>query len=234
MKSNGPTPGRAHGLWPAAAARRVQSGVYKAMNRHTAVYLRVSTKRQDQRSQEPDLQRWVAAYASEGAVEWYSDKATGADMERPGWRRLEAAYRTGQVARIVVWRLDRLGRTSSGLTALFDELRRLQIPLVSVREGFDLTTPAGAMVATILASVAQHELEVRRERQAAGIAAAKAAGKRWGGSRPGARRKVTPELERQVRRLLTSGEPVAAVARATKLSRGTIYSIRDHEGRTQR
>jgi len=40
------------------------------MNRHTAVYLRVSTKRQDQRSQEPDLQRWVAAYASESAVEW--------------------------------------------------------------------------------------------------------------------------------------------------------------------
>lgn len=195
------------------------------MDKHTAIYLRVSTRKQDQRSQEPDLRRWVSAFAEGGEVVWYSDKATGSDMERPGWRRLEAAYRTGQVERIVVWRLDRLGRTSSGLTALFDELRRLGVPLVSVREGFDLATPSGAMVATILASVAQHELEVRRERQAAGIAAAKASGKRWGGSKPGARRKVTTELERQVRRLHGAGEAIASIARATHLSRTTVYGI---------
>lgn len=195
------------------------------MGKHTAIYLRVSTRKQDQRSQEPDLRRWVEAFAAGGEVVWYSDKATGSDMERPGWRRLEAAYRTGQVERIVVWRLDRLGRTSSGLTALFDELRRLGVPLVSVREGFDLATPAGAMVATILASVAQHELEVRRERQAAGIAAAKAAGKRWGGSKAGVRRKVTTELERQVRQLRRSGEPIASIARATHLSRTTVYGL---------
>lgn len=195
------------------------------MERQTAVYVRVSTKRQDQRSQLADLERWAQAYADDVEVVWYTDKASGWSMERPAWRELEAAYRTGAVDRIVVWRLDRLGRTSSGLTALFDELRRLGVALVSVREGFDLSTPAGAMVATILASVAQHETEVRRERQAAGIAAAKAAGKRWGGRRKGARWKVTPELERQVRRLRAAGESVAAITRATGLSRPTVDGL---------
>lgn len=195
------------------------------MERKTAVYVRVSTKRQDQRSQLADLERWAKAYASDVEVVWYTDKASGWSMERPAWRELEAAYRTGVVDRIVVWRLDRLGRTSSGLTSLFDELRRLGVALVSVREGFDLATPAGAMVATILASVAQHETEVRRERQAAGIAAAKAQGKTWGGRKPGMRWKVTPELERVVLKLKRDGEPIAAIARATRLSRPTIYAL---------
>lgn len=195
------------------------------MERQTAVYVRVSTRRQDQRSQLADLERWAQAYAGDVEVVWYKDKASGWSLDRPAWRELEAAYRTGAVNRIVVWRLDRLGRTSSGLTTLFDELRRLGVALVSVREGFDLATPAGAMVATILASVAQHETEVRRERQAAGIAAAKAEGKAWGGRKAGARWKVTPELERMVRKLKREGEPIAAIARATHLSRPTIYQL---------
>jgi DNA invertase Pin-like site-specific DNA recombinase len=193
--------------------------------RKTGIYARVSTRQQELRSQLPDLQRWVGAYAGDVEVVWYTDKASGSSMERPAWRDLEAAYRTGEVDRVVVWRLDRLGRTSSGLTALFDELRRMGVALVSVREGFDLATPAGAMVATIIASVAQHETEVRRERQAAGIAAAKAQGKRWGGRKAGARYKVTPELERQVKKLHRQGESIAAIARAAHLSRPTVYTI---------
>ena len=210
------------------------------MAQHIAIYLRVSSKRQEHRSQEPDLRRYVAAYAGDREVVWYTDKVSGSagspwtagqrkrgPMVGPAWERLEAAYRTGAVERIVVWRLDRLGRTSSGLTALFDELRRMGVALVSVREGFDLTTPAGAMVATILASVAQHELEVRGERQAAGIAAAKAQGKTWGGRKPGARWKVTPELERMVIALDKQDESIAAISRATNLSRPTIYALLD-------
>lgn len=193
--------------------------------RHTAVYLRTSTARQELRSQRVELERWVAAFAADDEVQWYVDQESGTTMERPAWRRLEAAMRAGEVARVVVWRLDRLGRTSSGLTALFDELRRLSIPLVSMREGFDLATPAGAMVATILGSVAQYETEVRRERQAAGIAAAKADGKRWGGRTKGQRYKVTPELERQIRALAAAKEGIAAIARATGLSRPTVYSV---------
>lgn len=198
--------------------------------RHTAVYLRTSTARQELRSQRVELERWVAAFAADDEVQWYVDQESGTTMERPAWRRLEAAMRAGEVARVVVWRLDRLGRTSSGLTALFDELRRLSIPLVSMREGFDLATPAGAMVATILGSVAQYETEVRRERQAAGIAAARAQGKRWGGRAAGQRYKVTAEVVRQIRRMKTAGEAVAAIARVCQVSRPTVYAVLADEG----
>jgi DNA invertase Pin-like site-specific DNA recombinase len=84
-----------------------------------AIYVRVSTRRQDTKSQEPDLQRWVAAFAGGSPVVWYRDKATGKTMDRPGWKRLEADMRAGKIGVLACWRLDRLGRTASGLTALF-------------------------------------------------------------------------------------------------------------------
>ena len=65
------------------------------MQRHIAIYIRVSSKRQDTRSQEPDLRRWVDAYASDTPVKWYRDKATGKTMDRIGWKRLEADIATG-------------------------------------------------------------------------------------------------------------------------------------------
>lgn len=194
-------------------------------HRHVAVYARVSSRQQDLRSQEPELERWLSAFAASEAVVWYRDRASGQTMDRPAWKRLEAALRSGAVSRVVVWRLDRLGRTAAGLTALFADLQRLSVGLVSLREGVDLDTPAGRMLGGILASLAQYEREVSRERQAAGIAAAKTAGKRWGGRKRGARWKVTAELERQVGRMLADGEPVAAIARVCGLSRGTVYSL---------
>jgi hypothetical protein len=56
------------------------------MQRLIAIYMRVSSRQQDTRSQEPDLQRWVEAYA-DAPMKWYTDKFTGKTMERPGWRR---------------------------------------------------------------------------------------------------------------------------------------------------
>lgn len=94
------------------------------MSRHIAIYVRVSCKKQDTRSQLPDLNRWVEAFADGHLVTWYEDKATGKNMDRPGWNKLEAGMVSGRVAKIVVWRLDRLGRTAAGLTSLFEELQR--------------------------------------------------------------------------------------------------------------
>jgi DNA invertase Pin-like site-specific DNA recombinase len=145
---------------------------------HVAIYIRVSSKKQDTRSQEPDLRTWEAAYANGTPVVWYRDKATGKTMDRLGWKRLEAAIDAGHVQRVVVWRLDRLGRTASGLTTLFDKLIRLGVGLASLKDGIDLSTPAGRLIAGVLASVAAYENEVRYERITAGQAAARAAGKR--------------------------------------------------------
>jgi DNA invertase Pin-like site-specific DNA recombinase len=87
---------------------------------------------------------------------------------------------------VVVWRLDRLGRTAKGLTALFEELIQRNVNLVTLRESFDLMTPAGRLMAVVLSGVTQYETEVRAERVLAGQAVARANGNRWGGSKEGA------------------------------------------------
>ena len=90
-----------------------------------AIYLRVSSNRQDTRSQEPDQQTWAKAQAE--AVAWYKDKFTGTVMQRPALDRLLVDVRSGKVRKVVVWRLDRLGRTAKGLLTLLDELQVLGV-----------------------------------------------------------------------------------------------------------
>ncbi|RCS49202.1 recombinase family protein [Bremerella cremea] len=193
------------------------------MAKTIAIYVRVSTQQQDFRSQEPDLQQW--ADAQNGRIKWYRDKATGKRMNRPAWNELEFALRMGKIFQVVVWRIDRLGRTVSGLASLFDEFQDRNINFVSLKDGVDLSTSAGRLMANMLASVAQYETELRGERVAAGQAAARAKGKRWGGSQAGKRKKVTSTQEKAVLAMKAAGEPITAIAKAVGLSRPTIYSI---------
>ena len=193
------------------------------MSKHIAVYIRVSSKQQDLKSQKPDLQAWADAQRKLPVV-LYTDKFTGKTMERPGWSKLMAALERGEIATICVWRLDRLGRTAKGLTALFAELQARKVNLVSLKDGIDLSTPAGRMMANVLASVAQYETEVRAERVLAGQAAARAEGKTWGGRKPGTRVRLTEEKERMIKSMKKAGESIAAIARATELNRKTVYA----------
>jgi DNA invertase Pin-like site-specific DNA recombinase len=193
------------------------------MSQHIAIYVRVSSKRQDQRSQLADLEQWAAAQRE--PVRWYRDKSTGKTMDRPAWNKLQAALEAGEVSAVVCWRLDRLGRTARGLTALFAELSERGVNLVSLREGIDLSTPAGRMLANVIASIAQYETELRCERIIAGQAAARAAGKSIGGRKTGTRVRLTPEKERTIRRMKRDGESIAAISRAVELSRPTIYGV---------
>lgn len=193
------------------------------MPKHISIYVRVSSKTQDHRSQLPDLERW--AESQDEPIKWYKDKASGKTMNRPGWNELESNIRSGKVSQVVVWRLDRLGRTASGLTSLFDELQIRKVNLVSIKDGLDLSTAAGRLMANVLASVAQYDNEVRSERQAAGIAKAKAQGKKWGGSKPGQRTKVTDDKIEIIRLMKIKGKPITAISKAVGLSRPTIYGV---------
>jgi DNA invertase Pin-like site-specific DNA recombinase len=195
------------------------------MDNHIAIYARVSSKRQDLRSQLPDLKQWQKAHENGVRIVWYKDKDSGKTMDRPGWNRLEAAIDSSRVVKVVVWRLDRLGRTASGLTALFDKLVGLDVGLVSLKDGVDLSTPAGRLIANVLASVAAYERETIVERIVAGQDAARAQGKRWGGSKKGRRIKVTDEQIATIRRMQADGSSIASMSRATALSRPTVYSI---------
>jgi DNA invertase Pin-like site-specific DNA recombinase len=193
------------------------------MENHVAIYVRVSSRQQSTRSQTPDLKTW--AEAQKLPVVWYRDTFTGKTMDRPGWQKLQAAIDRGEVAAVVCWRLDRLGRTAKGLTALFDDLRGRKINLVSLKDGIDLSTPAGRMMANVLASIAQFETEVRAERVLAGQDKARAEGKTWGGRKPGTRIRVTAEKERTIKAMRKAGESVTAIARTVELSRPTIYAV---------
>ena len=161
--------------------------------RHVAIDTRVSTNKQSTRSQTPDLKKWVEAFADGRDVKWYRDSASGKSMDRTGWQRLERDVDAGKVSTIVTWRLDRLGRHAAGLVTLFEKLTKLRVNLVSIKDGVDLSTAAGRLVCNILASIASLETELRGERIRAGIDAAKAAGKKWGGSKKGRQLKSTDD-----------------------------------------
>jgi DNA invertase Pin-like site-specific DNA recombinase len=192
------------------------------MAKSIGVYVRVSSTRQDTRSQVPDLKRWVAAQGK--PARWFTDKFTGRTMARPEWDKLQAAIDRGEIDTLLVWRIDRLGRTAKGLASLFADLQERKVNLVSLRDGLDLSTPAGRLMGHILGSIAQYEGEVRLERILAGQAAARAAGKSIGGGVVGRRVKVSREVERTVKQLYAKGEKIAAIARVVGLSRPTVYA----------
>src|SRR5208337_1215094 len=197
-----------------------------SMDKETAIYLRVSHRDQSHASQLPDLERWAEAH--DGPIEWFKDTFTGRTMDRPGMDRLLTELRAGRLCRIVVWRLDRLGRTTRGLCQLFEELGERKVDLVSLKDGFSLASPAGRLHARILASVAEYETEVRAERVAAGQAVAKRKGKTWGGSKKGWRWKVSDDQVTAIKEMKAARTPIAKIARITGLSRPTIYRVLSH------
>lgn len=185
----------------------------------TAIYLRVSTWDQSTESQEADLERWEQA--SGETAKRYVDHFTGTSMKRPGMDEMLADMRAGKIQRIVVWRLDRLGRTASGATALFDELTALGVTLVSLKEGIDLGTPAGRLMASMLASFAQYETEVRRERQMAGIAVAKKKGV-FRGRKPGSTE--VKNGPRKARKLADRGMTASEISTILHCSVRTVWN----------
>jgi DNA invertase Pin-like site-specific DNA recombinase len=193
------------------------------MTKKTAIYIRVSSKQQDHRSQLPDLERWAAAHGE--PVIYFKDSFTGRTMTRPGMDKMLEALRSGKLERIVVWRLDRLGRTTKGLCQLFDELHDRSVDLVSLKDGFSLASPAGRLHARILASVAEYETEIRAERVAAGQSAARKRGKTWGGSDKGWRWKVTDDQVNAIHEMKAAGRKITQIASVTGLSRPTIYRV---------
>jgi len=134
-------------------------------------YMRVSTDDQDFKLQEDALERYGVDFI-------FRDKMTGATMDRPGLKRAVKVMRPGD--KLVVWKLDRLGRSTIGVLDAAEQLAKAGIELVSISEQFDTTTPMGKMFFTIIAAFAQMERDLISERTKAGIAAHKARGGRMG------------------------------------------------------
>jgi DNA invertase Pin-like site-specific DNA recombinase len=191
----------------------------------TRIYLRVSSLKQREASQLPDLKNWVEDHPYEEVI-WYRDKFTGKTLRRPGWSQLQEDLRRGD--RVLVWKLDRLGRKAHEVLALAEELEKAGITFESLTERLDFTTPLGRAALGVALVFAQLENENRTERVLAGQAAARDRGVKFG--RPkgtGKPLKVSPEHRRIAHQLKSEGMPIARIARTIGLSRDTIYRVLD-------
>jgi DNA invertase Pin-like site-specific DNA recombinase len=154
-----------------------------------------------------------------GSCRWYLDKGkTGDNLQRPDFARLQRDIFAGQIRTVVVYKLDRLSRNlRDGINVLSDWCDR-GLRVVSVTQQIDFSGPVGRMIAAVLLGVAQMEQETRRERQAAGIAVAKRAGK-YQRRRPG----TTKAQPNRAWALRQNGNTVTEIARALGVSRPTIF-----------
>lgn len=134
-------------------------------------YARVSTK-----DQTVDLQ--VDALTQAGCTKVYTEVISGASAERPVLKQLLETLRAGDV--LVIWKLDRLGRSLTHLLAIVTALMTRQIGLKSLHDPIDTTTPQGRLIFNVFASLAEFEREVMRERTQAGLSAARARGRLGG------------------------------------------------------
>jgi DNA invertase Pin-like site-specific DNA recombinase len=173
-------------------------------------YARVSTE-----DQSLDLQR--DALGKAGAERVFEEHASGARDDRPELGAALSHARKGDC--LVVWRLDRLGRSMKSLIGFVEELRERGVDFRSVTEGIDTTTAAGRFFFHVLAALAQMERELIRERTMAGLTAARARGRK-GGRKP----ILSPKQIEHARALLEDrGTTIKDVAASLGVTRATIY-----------
>ncbi|WP_136192967.1 recombinase family protein [Actinomyces procaprae] len=175
----------------------------------TIGYARVSTP-----GQSLDLQ--VDALTAAGAQRIYSDVASGAITARPGLDAALASLTSGDT--LIIWRLDRLGRSLAHLVATVDQLAADGVTLRSLHEAIDTSTATGRLTLTIFAALAEFEHQLTAERTAAGLAAARARGARIG--RPTV---WTPERDQAARAMQAAGATPTEIARALAVSRASVY-----------
>jgi DNA invertase Pin-like site-specific DNA recombinase len=173
-------------------------------------YARVSTADQD-----PTLQR--DALTAAGCEKIFADTITGTNTERPGLTKALAALAPGDT--LLVWKLDRLGRSLSHLVSLIDELGERRVSFRSLSDPIDTASAGGRLVIHIMGALAEFERSLIVERTQAGLQAAKRRGKKLG--RPA---KLSVAQVAHARALMAAGENGRSVARSFGVARSTLYA----------
>ena len=170
-----------------------------------ALYVRVSTKEQNVHLQLAELRDYAGKRGWKIVAEYEDAGVSGGKVKRPALSRLEKDARARKFDVLIVWKLDRLGRSLQHLVTLLSDLDRLGVTFVSLRDGFDLGTASGRLHMQIIAAMAEYERALITERVVAGMRLAKKNGKHCG--RP--RREVDAV---RVRKLRASGASWTAIA----------------------
>ncbi len=172
-------------------------------------YARVSTQ-----DQNLELQR--DALTKAGCQKIFEDKVSGTRAERPGLARALEMLREDDT--LVVWKLDRLGRSVKQLADLIGDLHKQGIQFKSLTDAIDTTTSSGRFFFHVMASLAEMERELTVERTRAGLEVARQLGRK-GGRKP----KMTDSKIESAKKLLASGIPPREVARNLGVSIPTLY-----------
>ena len=172
-------------------------------------YARVST-------QEQNLDLQMEALAMAGCKKIFDDKISGSRLDRPGLAKALEMLREDDT--LVVWKLDRLGRSVKQLVDLVGELHKQGVQFKSLTDSIDTATPSGRFFFHVMASLAEMERELTIERTQAGLAVARQLG-RTGGRK----RQMTDSKIQSAKKLLASGVPPRDVAKNLGVSVPTLY-----------
>ena len=175
-------------------------------------YVRVSSESDRQNS---DLQRDALIAVGVDSRHLFEDRASGARTDRPGLTQALAFVRPGDV--LVVWKLDRLGRSLTHLIEIVNTLKANQVAFRSLTEGMDTTTASGELFFHVFGALAQYERALIKERVTAGLAAARHRG-RIGGRPPA----ISSEKLAAIVESLRGGMSKAAVCRTFGVKRTTL------------
>ncbi|MFN3468111.1 MAG: recombinase family protein [Novosphingobium sp.] len=173
-------------------------------------YARVSTAEQDTALQTDALHK-------AGCERVFEDTASGAKADRPGLADALAYLRDGDV--LVVWRLDRLGRSLPHLIETVGKLEARGVGFRSLSEAIDTTTPGGRLIFHVFGALGQFERDLIRERTKAGLTAAAARGRK-GGRKP----VVTADKLQRARELVANGLSVREAAARLKVGKTALYA----------
>lgn len=177
-------------------------------------YARVST-------QDQNLDMQIDALKNAGCEIIFEEKISGKLKERPQLAKLFGKLRMGDT--VVVWKLDRLGRSLKDLIDLINKMQQLDVSFLSIQDGINTSTATGRFTFNIFASLAEFEREIISERTKAGLNSARARGRK--GGRPAGYSKETIKKIRAVKVLYdaTNGSSVQEIADSLKISRATCY-----------
>lgn len=193
------------------------------LGQRAVLYCRVSTADQSCARQERDLTAF-AERAGYEVVGVYKETASGVRHDRAERRKVMALAQRREIDAVLVTELSRWGRSTTDLLASLRELEARRVSLVALNGmAFDLSTPHGRMMATVLAGIAEFERELTQERIRSGIAAAKACGKKLG-RQPGQRPKSN-RLAPKVLALVAGGRSYRLIGRELGLSKNTVADI---------
>ena len=184
----------------------------------TALYVRISTLNQRTDSQQQELKRYCRQRGWQNPT-LYVDKVSGAVTSRPQLEKLMRDMRAGKLSRLLVFKLDRLGRSLCHLALILDEMNRLNVPLIATSQGIDTSdsNPAGRLQLAVLMAVAEFERSLIRERVNAGLSAARERGVTLG--RPA----TLAGRADEVGKLKAQGLGVRAIARQLKMPPSSVY-----------